>query len=431
MDSTTVDPAVYVRALQELAIRRSQESTYTTPLLRSADRKLFFQDFYRKLYTPERKQYYRNERNRFPQVDVQYRQLCGRIVSYEDFWQRYDYRCDLVRIQNELQHEVGHLLQVPLKVESVEGVLSNHQQESSVGTALSSQRTVQNLMDVPHCESQKTSSHPLSPSTDSSLSDSHKENSTSQKSSKIVRVACTMEERSHSSFDRVITESAIRQRAKNEATSVGLSLPECLSSIGIEDELVHQDMTKNVDDRKIAIEKKIRKRVINVPSTRSHCTESIEALVLGNSSIQNNNGLLPKGTFPISRDGVDDDETDKADSLRIDNLTLHDPVLDDKRKDLIQGMPCKPILNEFVNTMNSEVEQNGTKSPNTSAKTKVVYGMHNETSSSVSGVTVGTLAHCQHRKNVYWDDDNDEDYANGPETKEKQGCECTWACVTM
>jgi hypothetical protein len=93
-----------VMAIQEeLDRRRRQETTYTTPLQRSADMKPFLKEFYRTVHTPATKQFYREERQRYPHIDEFYKKLCGREVSYEDFWQRYEYRCNLERILQQPQ----------------------------------------------------------------------------------------------------------------------------------------------------------------------------------------------------------------------------------------------------------------------------------------------------------------------------------------
>jgi hypothetical protein len=87
----------------ELQRRRGDERTYTEPLERLPERKPFFKEFYRTIHTPEKKRYYRQQREQHSEVDKLYRKLCGRNVSFEDFWQRYEYRCNYSHIQYELR----------------------------------------------------------------------------------------------------------------------------------------------------------------------------------------------------------------------------------------------------------------------------------------------------------------------------------------
>lgn len=91
------------RAKKELRRRRRDASTFTTPLQKTPSMRPFFQDFYKNVHTPAKKEYYRNERQKHRSVDEYYKKLCGRSVSFEDFWQRYEYRCDLQRIMEELK----------------------------------------------------------------------------------------------------------------------------------------------------------------------------------------------------------------------------------------------------------------------------------------------------------------------------------------
>ena len=77
--------------------RRRNIATYTTVLRLSPDMKDFLHDFYRHVYTPMKQQYYITERLTYPEVDAFYRSLVEEpmppLVSMEDFWQRYEYRC--------------------------------------------------------------------------------------------------------------------------------------------------------------------------------------------------------------------------------------------------------------------------------------------------------------------------------------------------
>jgi len=112
--------------MNELEDRRHRETTYTTPLHRTKDMKDFLQDFYRNVYTPQKKDHYSSERQKYPIVDIFYQQLCGghgrgrggaaentatsnhqggAVVSFEDFWQRYEYRCNVERIALEIMEQ--------------------------------------------------------------------------------------------------------------------------------------------------------------------------------------------------------------------------------------------------------------------------------------------------------------------------------------
>ena len=65
--------------------------------------KEFLTQFYKQIYTEERRAYYRQEQEKYPILKNHYAVLVPEHVTYEDFWQRYDYRLDLDRIFNELQ----------------------------------------------------------------------------------------------------------------------------------------------------------------------------------------------------------------------------------------------------------------------------------------------------------------------------------------
>lgn len=96
------------QAQMELDRRRHQESTFTNPLQRSPEMKPFLKEFYRTVHTSAKKKFYKEERRQYPVVNKYYRKLCGRLVSFEDFWQRYEYRCNLNRIlQEQQQHGQG------------------------------------------------------------------------------------------------------------------------------------------------------------------------------------------------------------------------------------------------------------------------------------------------------------------------------------
>ena len=95
------------RAKKELRRRRRQEATFTTPLQKTPEMKPFLSQFYKTVHTPAKKEFYRQERSVYKSVDEYYRKLCGRSVSFEDFWQRYEYRCNLERILEEQQRNTG------------------------------------------------------------------------------------------------------------------------------------------------------------------------------------------------------------------------------------------------------------------------------------------------------------------------------------
>ncbi|KAL3942831.1 MAG: hypothetical protein SGARI_000134 [Bacillariaceae sp.] len=91
-----------MRALTEVSERRKRASTYTEPLTKSSDMKDFLQTFYKNIYKQEKKEWYRAERAKYISLAKNYDELCGKTVSYEDFWMRYERRCDLDRVMQEL-----------------------------------------------------------------------------------------------------------------------------------------------------------------------------------------------------------------------------------------------------------------------------------------------------------------------------------------
>jgi hypothetical protein len=95
------------RANAEAARRQCQSATFTEPLHVAPDEKAhlkqFLTDFYKSIYKK------RNElsvllRNN-PGLEEQYQNLVPRQVSYEDFWQRYYWRCDANRILQEWERK--------------------------------------------------------------------------------------------------------------------------------------------------------------------------------------------------------------------------------------------------------------------------------------------------------------------------------------
>ena len=91
------------KAYEEQERRRNRSSTFTEPLRKSSDMKEFLMKFYKHIYTDERRQYYRQEQDKYPILKNHYAILVPEHVTYEDFWQRYDYRTDIDRIWNELR----------------------------------------------------------------------------------------------------------------------------------------------------------------------------------------------------------------------------------------------------------------------------------------------------------------------------------------
>jgi len=99
-----------IRAMKEMEDRRKSEETYTMPLTKAPDMKDFLKDFYKNAYAADRKEFYLQQRETYPHsVGRLYNELCcgnPKIVSFEDFWQRYEYRCgDLDRIVRELSEK--------------------------------------------------------------------------------------------------------------------------------------------------------------------------------------------------------------------------------------------------------------------------------------------------------------------------------------
>jgi hypothetical protein len=100
--SSWTNPVMKVRALTEVSERRKRASTYTDPLTKSPDMKEFLQTFYKNIYRQEKKDWYRAERAKYPTLQKNYEELCGKTVSYEDFWMRYERRCNVDRVMQEL-----------------------------------------------------------------------------------------------------------------------------------------------------------------------------------------------------------------------------------------------------------------------------------------------------------------------------------------
>ena len=93
------------RAAEEVKNRRNQSSTFTEPLRASPDMKEYLTKFYKYIFTAQARARYKEELGRYPILKSHYDILVPKIVSYEDFWQRHDYRCDIDRIMLELKEE--------------------------------------------------------------------------------------------------------------------------------------------------------------------------------------------------------------------------------------------------------------------------------------------------------------------------------------
>ncbi|CAJ1946594.1 unnamed protein product [Cylindrotheca closterium] len=121
---------IRTRALCEQERRRNQSSTFTEPLPISSplstlpaasqtaslkppssspedELKSFLEEFNQPVVTPEQKAKNEKEMEEHPILKVHFEMLVPKkIVSYEDFWQRYYHRCyDLNRIVSELQQQ--------------------------------------------------------------------------------------------------------------------------------------------------------------------------------------------------------------------------------------------------------------------------------------------------------------------------------------
>ena len=98
------------QASAEAARRRNREITYTQPLGLDAaagnDADLaalqsFMKDFYPRFYSREKEAARQQVLDTYPDVATQFLLLVPKVVSPEEFWQRYDYRCDEQRILQE------------------------------------------------------------------------------------------------------------------------------------------------------------------------------------------------------------------------------------------------------------------------------------------------------------------------------------------
>ena len=109
-ESSSDQNTLRARAQQRIAYLKNQHSTYTTPLQETnqLEMTLFLQSFHNEISTSKQK------RQRYKEVlamdsDVAriFETLVVRrkVVTYEDFWERYEYRCDVSRVTDDLSHE--------------------------------------------------------------------------------------------------------------------------------------------------------------------------------------------------------------------------------------------------------------------------------------------------------------------------------------
>jgi len=90
-------------ALEEIQHRISRSSTFTEPLQPADDLKDFLSHFYQSIYEDATHQRHQQLLLDYPVLQQQRTALVPDTVSYEDFWQRYEYRCDLERVQDYIK----------------------------------------------------------------------------------------------------------------------------------------------------------------------------------------------------------------------------------------------------------------------------------------------------------------------------------------
>lgn len=97
------------RAQRRIAYLRGQASTFTTPLYKTnkLEIKTFLQSFYETIWTREKRLEYKRELDNDPVLAKIFESLVLRrkLVAYEDFFQRFEYRCDLSRVIYDLLKE--------------------------------------------------------------------------------------------------------------------------------------------------------------------------------------------------------------------------------------------------------------------------------------------------------------------------------------
>lgn len=93
------------RALAEIELRRNRSSTFTTALDKSRpDLREFLYVFYRTV--SDKKVFYQDELAKYDEsLQVHFQILVPDVVGYEDFWARYEYRCDVKRVMKEIKQD--------------------------------------------------------------------------------------------------------------------------------------------------------------------------------------------------------------------------------------------------------------------------------------------------------------------------------------
>lgn len=95
------------KALDEQHKRRQSPATYTEPLQGSTMTENFISEFSEKISQREQIKFYSGEQAKYPDLMLHFEMLVPSEVSYEEFWQRYEYRTDLNRIMEELKQGSG------------------------------------------------------------------------------------------------------------------------------------------------------------------------------------------------------------------------------------------------------------------------------------------------------------------------------------
>ena len=109
------NPLLKKRGLDEVERRLHSSQTFTQPLRPTPSTKekmkVFITKFYKEVYTPEKKAYYKQTLDENAEtLRLHYDILVPKIVAYEDFWQRYEYRCNLQNVMEELAEADGGVL---------------------------------------------------------------------------------------------------------------------------------------------------------------------------------------------------------------------------------------------------------------------------------------------------------------------------------
>ncbi len=109
MSLDTSTSSLRARAEQRLELLRCQASTFTTPLQKTSrlDMKTFLTTFYETIWTEQKRQYYEKQMEQYPRLKEFYQDLVvtKNQLTYEDFWERYEYRCDLSRVIYSILNE--------------------------------------------------------------------------------------------------------------------------------------------------------------------------------------------------------------------------------------------------------------------------------------------------------------------------------------